>query len=84
MAQACPRCGAMTRNRQSCRGPAMPNGRCRMHGGAATGPRSDDGRKRLSDARMRHGRYSAEMLELRRIIAEDMRLTRLLAKLGEE
>lgn len=62
----------------------MANGRCRMHGGGATGPRTADGRKRLQNARIRHGRYSASMLELRRAIAEDMRLTRWLAKLGEE
>ena len=28
-----PRCGARTRNGTPCRSPAMPNGRCRMHGG---------------------------------------------------
>jgi len=62
----------------------MANGRCRMHGGASTGPRTDDGRKRLRAARIVHGRYSASMLELRRCIAEDTRPTRLLAKLEDE
>jgi hypothetical protein len=28
-----PRCGARTRSGRPCRSPAMPNGRCRMHGG---------------------------------------------------
>ena len=31
---AAPRCGAKTRAFCPCKGPAMPNGRCRMHGGA--------------------------------------------------
>jgi CheY-like chemotaxis protein len=34
------RCGAGTRSGQACRGPAMANGRCRMHGGSSTGPRT--------------------------------------------
>ena len=34
-----PRCGAKARTTGCpCRAPAMPNGRCRMHGGTATGP----------------------------------------------
>jgi len=32
-----PRCGAQTRSQSPCRAPAMPNGRCRMHGGASPG-----------------------------------------------
>ena len=31
---AAPRCGAKTRSGCPCKGPAMKNGRCRMHGGA--------------------------------------------------
>jgi hypothetical protein len=34
------RCGAKTRQRTPCPGPAMRNGRCRMHGGASTGRRT--------------------------------------------
>jgi len=43
---AYPRCGAKTRNGKKCRAPAMRNPqrgqytRCRMHGGASTGPRT--------------------------------------------
>ena len=33
-------CGAKTRAGSPCRSPAMRNGRCRMHGGASTGPRT--------------------------------------------
>ena len=38
-------CGARTRAHRRCANPAMPNGRCRMHGGKSTGPRT---RKQLS------------------------------------
>ena len=34
------KCGARTRAQRSCANPAMPNGRCRMHGGKSTGPRT--------------------------------------------
>src|SRR5699024_652399 len=32
------RCGAKTRSGKPCKNGAMANGRCRMHGGKATGP----------------------------------------------
>jgi hypothetical protein len=32
-----PRCDGRTRNGSRCRSPAMPNGRCRMHGGVSPG-----------------------------------------------
>jgi hypothetical protein len=38
----------------------MPNGRCRMHGGASTGPRTLEGLARSRRARWKHGLYSAE------------------------
>jgi hypothetical protein len=48
------RCGARTRSGKPCQSPAMPNGRCRMHGGLSPGPPkgNKDGFK--------HGRYCAE------------------------
>ena len=46
-----PRCGARTRAGCPCRGPAMKNGRCRMHGGASTGPKTAEGRARIAAAR---------------------------------
>ncbi len=55
-----PRCGAKTRRGTACRSPAMANGRCRMHGGASTGPRTEAGLARSRQARYKHGRYSAE------------------------
>ena len=50
-----PRRGARTRAGCPCRGPAMANGKCRMHGGASTGPRTQDGIERLRAARTSHG-----------------------------
>lgn len=49
-----PRCGARTRQGRPCQAPAvwnnrwdMPrNGRCRMHGGASTGPKTPEGKAR--------------------------------------
>ena len=55
-----PRCGAKTRQGTPCRSPAMANGRCRMHGGKSTGPRTEAGLARSRKARYKHGRYSAE------------------------
>ena len=54
------RCGAKTRRGTRCEGPAMPNGRCRMHGGCSTGPRTAEGLARSKRARWKHGRYSQE------------------------
>jgi hypothetical protein len=45
---------------RECQAPAMPNGRCRMHGGLSTGPRTAEGLERSRRARWRHGHYSAE------------------------
>ena len=38
----------------------MSNGRCRMHGGASTGPRTAEGLKRCRQAPLKHGGRSAE------------------------
>ena len=47
-----PRCGARTRSGNSCRAPAMPNGRCRMHGGLSPG--APKGNKNA----LKHGLYT--------------------------
>ena len=69
-----PRCGAKTRKGTACRAPAMANGRCRMHGGKSTGPRTPEGRERSRRARFKHGRYSAENIarwrEVRKLMAQ--------------
>lgn len=54
------RCGANAkRTGQSCRAPAMANGRCRLHGGKSTGPKTQEGLERSRAANLRHGFYSA-------------------------
>ena len=56
-----PRCEARARTTGlACRAPAMKNGRCRMHGGKATGPRTAEGLERMRAAKTKHGFYSAE------------------------
>src|SRR2546430_3086864 len=41
MANAAPRCGARSkRTGKPCPGAARPNGRCKLHGGKSTGPRT--------------------------------------------
>jgi hypothetical protein len=60
-ATSAPRCGATCkRTGQPCRGPAMRNGRCRMHGGASTGPRTPEGRERCRAAPWKHGGRASE------------------------
>jgi hypothetical protein len=61
---AAPRCGARTRCGGECRQPAMPNGRCRLHGGLSTGPRTAAARSRR--ARLTHGARSAGVRALLR------------------
>ena len=58
-----PRCGAKTRRGKPCQAPVVwdkekdqpRNGRCRIHGGLSTGPKTPEGRKR-SLAALRKGR----------------------------
>jgi hypothetical protein len=63
-----PRCGAKTRKGTPCKGPAMLNGRCRMHGGKSTGPRTPEGLERSREANFKHGLYSAESIATQRYI----------------
>lgn len=63
-----PRCGARTRSGSPCKAPAMPNGRCRMHGG-----------KSLSGAahgRYTHGNFTREALERRKALNALLRQAR--------
>jgi len=60
------RCGAKTRLGTPCSSPAMPNGRCRMHGGPSTGPRTPEGLRRSQRARLQYGLYSRAFREARR------------------
>jgi hypothetical protein len=47
------RCGAKTRKKTPCLSPAMPNGRCRMHGGASPGAPSGS-----ANGNYQHGHYT--------------------------
>ena len=75
---AAPRCGACTRAGHPCRQPAMANGRCRLHGGKSTGPRTATGRARSAAARLTHGMRSAEIIDLRAAAAASARRLRAL------
>jgi hypothetical protein len=68
-----PRCGARTRNGSPCQSPAMPNGRCRMHGGPSPG--APKGNRNA----FKHGRYTAEAIASRREVAALIRAMRSLA-----
>jgi hypothetical protein len=67
------RCGARTRSGKPCQSPAMPNGRCRMHGDLSPG--APKGNKNA----FKHGRYCAEAVARRRSIAELIKKARELA-----
>jgi hypothetical protein len=62
---AAPRCGARTRCGGACRQPAMRNGRCRLHGGKSTGPRTPAGLARSRRARLIHGARARALLAFR-------------------
>jgi hypothetical protein len=48
----------------------MRNGRCRLHGGKSTGPRTPEGLQRSRRANWKHGRFSQEAkAELSRVRA---------------
>ncbi len=70
MAHASARCGARTRTGMACKGPAMSNGKCRMHGGASTGPRTPEGLARIRAAPTTHGLRTAEMKQMRKLVRE--------------
>ena len=71
------RCGAKTRSGSECRRPAYRvNGRCHLHGGASTGPRTKDGLARLTEARTIHGKFTKEKRAAARRFAEQGRQMR--------
>ena len=69
------RCGARTRAGTPCQSPAMPNDRCRMHGGCSPGAPIGN-----TNA-LKHGRYTAKAIAERR---EVMALIRSISGLVEE
>jgi hypothetical protein len=77
---ASPRCGARTRDGCACRQPAMPNGRCRLHGGKSTGARTAEGLARCRTATLVHGHRTAEIIQLKSVAAHSARALGALAR----
>ena len=70
-----PRCGAKTRRGSSCCAPAMPNGRCRMHGGASPGAPKGE-----RNGMFKHGRYTNEAIAERHELSAWIRAMRDMAE----
>lgn len=52
-------CNAKTRFGNPCKRIGNPiNGRCHLHGGKSTGPRTEEGRARIAAAQFKHGKRS--------------------------
>jgi hypothetical protein len=62
----------------------MPNGRCRVHGGLSTGPRTPEGLERSRKSNWKHGYYSAKAKRVRRDARQQYRLLRQLIAAGNE
>lgn len=73
-----PRCGAKTRKATSCLAPAMKNGRCRMHGGKSTGPRTSEGLEKSKKANWKSGQYSRATKDQRTLIRDLIKASNLL------
>ena len=65
------RCLAKTRRGTACQRPAYKhNGRCALHGGRATGPKTQRGLKRILEANIKHGRQTKDKLAAQRHAAK--------------
>ena len=71
-----PRCGAKTRKGISCRAPAMRNGRCRLHGGKSSGPRTTEGIEKIRQAHLKHGLYTKDVIASRKEFSNLLRQLR--------
>jgi hypothetical protein len=74
------RCGAKNRQGLPCRRAPMANGRCHLHGGKSTGPKTAAGLERITEARTIHGMYSRasreSAQELRNLVRQFRELQR--------
>lgn len=70
------RCGARTRAGHPCGRYAMKNGRCRMHGGLSTGPRTPKGLERSRKANWKHGLYSREAMAEQKLLKTLLAMTK--------
>lgn len=62
------KCGAKARtnSHKPCKQPAMANGRCRLHGGLSTGPKTPQGKQKARQAVLKNGFYTKTSIEERR------------------
>lgn len=60
------KCGAKTRKGIPCMAPAMKNGRCRLHGGKSTGPKTSEGIERIKQAHFKHGQFAKDTIAARK------------------
>ena len=68
------RCLAKTRQGTPCQNPAIKGpGRCKLHGGKSTGPRTAAGRARVAAANTKHGRRSKAHIEKIKFINAELR-----------
>lgn len=65
------RCGAHARTTgRPCKAPAMKNGRCKLHGGRSTGPRTIEGKARIGATHRIHGKRTRQAKALSQILRE--------------
>ncbi|HDR3524336.1 HGGxSTG domain-containing protein [Bacillus cereus group sp. MYBK12-2] len=63
-------CGAKTRDGKKCKRPAgwgtdhPGSGRCKLHGGASTGPKTQAGKEKVKQNAVKHGAYVERLLNL--------------------
>jgi hypothetical protein len=80
----CQRCRAMSRReKRQCLAPAIKGKLvCRIHGGKSTGPKTDAGRKRITDAKTVHGHETRAIRAKRSLTSAQLRLYAALLGLG--
>jgi hypothetical protein len=64
------KCGAKTRAGGRCQQPGMPNGRCYLHGGKSTGPKTPNTAKNA----IQHGIYAQHLTADERIVYASMKI----------
>ena len=68
-------CSAKTRKGTACQKPPLRGKtRCRLHGGKSTGPKTAEGRARIAQAHLKHGRRSKKFVEARAKIWAELRI----------
>ncbi len=61
-------------NHKPCRQPGMlTNGKCRLHGGKSTGPKTPEGKLRSAQANYKHGYYTNMAILERKLMRDEMK-----------